>query len=496
MQEWNTLAQRMILGSDANPAPFTSDRSELQTFFASLQALPPQQQLLQALAGLQWLRKLGAPFRHEAINPTAVPEECATASSAVGALIQTGLQARQTALLAEVFEALAQHQLQVAPELLVDCLQLATAQPELRVLMPLVCGKRGQQLAQWNSAWQFALTTDVSTLEGDALARHLALLRNRDHSAFQTLLTSLWSTLAAKDRQKIAALLATNPRQEDAPFLIECLSDRSLPVRQLATQTLAQLQDPTLIAHLQAIITRFVRMKPARLLRKGQLDVELPESFDKQWERYGIQENLEYSELGGKLGRKSSWLQQWLALLPPIVLLDTLQCRGDEYLKLAAQSDHSDVLLTGLANAALLHDDAEALAALWQLSTPKQQQQWHAPALNRARHHCREWLLTQLLDQADETPEKLCTVVFHLQRQHPPSRQFSQRLRPLLLTLVDQLPYWHQGHQQRLDELAFALDVADISDWISTLQTNTPARLENCLRWLHCRQQLHQELPS
>lgn len=497
MQEWNSLAQRMILGSDANAAPFQSDNAILQPLFQALQARPAPQQLLHALAGLQWLRKLGSSFQHAALESDPAHDSLPTCNAAVTSLLRTALQTKQLPLLLEIFQRMQQHNQVLPADLLVDGLTLAESHPLLQSTIAGTLGNRGHWLAQQNPAWQFAAQPDWHQLQGEQLLTHLRILRDAAPDRFLQTVETLWPSLAAKDRQKLLTLFEPVPQSDAHAFLTRCRQDRSQAVRQLATRLLIRLQDASLLEQVSATVSAHVRLTSGGLLRRSQLETNLPEAFDSTWESAGIQENLEYIEPLGKVGRKSSWLHQWLALLPSQRLLTTLNTDAETYLKLAAKHDHATTLLSAWANAALLHDDAEALRTLLPQIPAKQMANWQRALMPMAHDACRDLLLLSALQSPTEkdTPA-LATVLNHLEWNHPLSPSLSMLLLEHLLRDVDKIPYWYQGLQQRIDQLPFALEPQQLPHWIARLEPNTPARLEGCLRWLHSRHQLLQELPS
>lgn len=496
MQEWHSLAQRMILGSDANAAPFQSDNTDVQPLFQALQARPAPQQLLHALAGLQWLRKLGSSFQHAALESAPAHDSLPTSNTTVNTLLRTALQTRQLPLLLEIFQRMQQYNQILSADLLVDCLTLAEAHPLLQSTIAGTLGNRGHWLAQQNPAWQFATQPDWHQLQGEQLLIHLRILRDTAPDSFLQTVETLWPSLAAKDRQKLLTLFESALQPEAHAFLFRCRQDRSQAVRQQTTRLLIQLQDTSLLEQVNATINAHVRLTSGGLLRRTQLEIDLPDAFVKAWEGAGIQQNLEHIEPIGKVGRKSSWLHQWLALLPSQRLLTALNTDAEAYLKLAAKHDHATILLSAWANAALLHDDADALRALLPQIPTKQMANWQRALLPMARGACRDLLLFSALQHPLEkdTPA-LASVLNYLEWNRLLSPSLSTLLLEHLLRASDKIPYWYQGLQQRIDQLAFALEPQQLPHWIARLEPNTPARLEGCLRWLRCRHQLHQELP-
>ncbi len=494
MQEWNALSTRLVLGSDANSTPFTTDDPSLQAFFDKLRPEPPSRQLVLALAGLQWMRKLGSTFGHEAItHTTAIPIK-ALPSPAVREILRSALRSRQSELLLETLGLMKAHHLQIPPDLLTDCFTWSETVPRIQSLVTALAGDRGAWLAKQNLAWHFAASKETDTLQAEALLWQLKDQRLNDPDGFYAMLHSVWDALSVKDRQNLLSVLDIAPHTNDLPFLQQCAQDRSQGVRQIAGKMRARLKDSAVITLAQSVVAAHVSIARRGILRRSELEIGLPENFDKAWDSWGIQENLEHIPTAGKLGRKSAWLHQWLALLSPRTLVEALGTNAEDYLSLAAKSDYAAMLCSAWAQASLLHTDADALAMVMTRVPDTQLNLWLQSLLPQAFGPCHEILLSIALSPptgniAMPLPDILRAV--HDAGKMPP------RLSPLLLKYLtrdaESISYSYAGMQQRLNELAFNIDLSQIPEWIAQLEARLPEGLEGCLRWLRIRHQLHLE---
>lgn len=495
MQEWYALATRLVLGSDANATPFTTDDPTLAHFFRQLPAGSPSRQLVLALAGLQWMRKLGQSFTHETTEISATPEIQPIASATTIDILQKALLARQHALLSEALRLMQHHQQLLPPELLVDCFTLAEKSSPLQTLVIAVAGKRGEWLARQNPAWQVA-TTD--TTNGNALVALLSEQPAGDGDSFLQTLISLWNTLTAKDRQKVLTQLEqTPPRPSSLPFLQKCQQDRSQSVRLSIARQRARLLDASLLHMALNVITPSLCIERRGLLRHAEFEVRLPASFDKAWEVVGIQENLEQIAIAGKLGKKSAWLHQWLSLVSGNDLVTALDTTSEEYLSLAGQSDYADALYSAWAHSALLHNDLPALQTLIKQLPETRTTRWLRELMPMAQGHCRDELLTFAVAPPSGTLAlPLADILGFSMAGGPHSEPVSNALLDHLTRNNESNYYHNSGTSQRFDLLAFYVPVTLLPQWITRLEARNNPALESCLRWLRIRQQLHQEFQS
>lgn len=494
MQEWNALSTRLVQGSDANSTPFTTEDPSLQTFFEQLRSEPPSRQLVLALAGLQWMRKLGSTFEHETITSSRVVNTNPEPSLATREILRAALQSRQCDLMVETLVLMKMHNLMLPPELLTDCFTLAEKIPKLQLLVTQLAGERGAWLARQNSAWQYVTNNDPHALHGDALIVLLREQRVNEIDAFFHTLSSLWDALSVKDRQKTLSLFDITPQSSDLAFLQRCQQDRSQGVRQVAGRLRARLEDSAVLSMARTVVESNVSITRRGLLRRSELEVKLPEMFDKAWEVFGVQENLEHITTAGKLGRKSVWLHQWLALLPTRLLIEMLDTEAEDYLSLASKSDYNSLLCSSWAHAALLHNEADALRLVMKHVPDSLLNQWLQTLLPQAYGACREILLEITLSPPTG---KIALPLVDIIRAIHDTGQLPTRISPLLLKYLtrdaESVSYSYAGMQQRLNELAFDIDVSQIPEWIAHLEARLPEGLEGCLRWLRIRQQLHQE---
>jgi hypothetical protein len=209
----------------------------------------------------------------------------------------------------------------------------------LRPFIAPLLDARGRWLASVNKHWSWAtgntesIEDAVSSFEiGSKSARALAFqtIRAADANRARALLETTWKQDAAPERKEFIALLETNLSDADEPFLETALAtDRSSDVRDTAAELLAKLPGSAFNARMKdrlRPILRVTKPKAKNILEKvkdgvqealgstnARLEIELPESFDPDWAKDGIQEKVPQGT-----GQKQYWVQQLMryATLP------------------------------------------------------------------------------------------------------------------------------------------------------------------------------------
>jgi hypothetical protein len=219
-------------------------------------------------------------------------------------------------LLEEYLKLLGEQGVRLAHRDLPQLLNLGSGNTTYRPLITNLLDTRGRWLASLHKNWSWA-TGNTESLEdavqsfetGSKSARVLALqtIRERDAHRARELLETTWKQDAAPERKEFIAVLRTNLSDADEAFLENALSDRSSDVRDIATDLLGDLPDSAFNARMRE------RLRPMLIVKKGKLEVELPDAFDQSWAKDGIQEKAPQS-----VGQKQWWVQQLMrhATLP------------------------------------------------------------------------------------------------------------------------------------------------------------------------------------
>lgn len=335
--------------------------------------------------------------------------------------------------------AVAEKGLQIPPAFIPALLEISKHSKAIRPLVSAVVGPRGQWLAQQNSDWKSLLTLagnesdealdEVIWEEGNTAQRvdYLRKIRAGDTAAALTLLQSVWKQEAAAVRQELLQTLHTGLSLADEEWLESCLDDRSKGVRHTAATLLGGLQDSAFSQRHQLKLGDWLSIQKksgmlSKLSGKQELIVNLPESWDKTWQRDGIEEKPPRGT-----GAKAWWLQQSLALVPPRVWADKWSLPVETILAMLKKHDWAAAMITGWQSALLAYPDPEWITEWLSKVSHESTELWSALAPEQAEN-----IVLALLKKGGEGND--LSLLNRL--LHPWSETFSKQLLPLLITAI------------------------------------------------------------
>lgn len=365
MADWDRLVEQAIVGTGRNPAPLLVSAPVLEKLLAQLHKFDPETQFLQTAALLTQYRAVGVmPQQMKAAPLPPCPAEARPVASArAAAYLHQGMGQADLKLIGEWLKSAADRQWRVPVELWPTLLDLAAQQRQLLPDLEPCLDERARWLMTLNPAWQFAESQRLQ--EGDwhegnfpARLRFLETLRQTAPDQARELLAAGWAQEPAKERAAFLATLRIQLGMGDAPFLEDCLNDRSELVRVEAARLLCRLPDSTLLHTLLTEISTYLWFKKGWLGKK--LNVALPAGFQASWLRLGVKEKLISAE---GIGQKASWLAQLLAFVPPARFAQHQQVTLDELMQHTLSSDFADALLRGWLEGAAAHADHEVVLA-------------------------------------------------------------------------------------------------------------------------------------
>ncbi len=342
-------------------------------------------------------------------------------------------------------EQVAGKRLRVPVSFIPALMEQARQSRAIRPAISAAIGQRGHWLAAQNPDWQSLLTLAPDAAEQDASvweegnpaqrSEYLHHLRRQQPAAARELLQTVWKQEAAQVRQDFLQTLRTNLSADDEAWLESCLDDRSKGVRQLAAELLGALPDSAFSQRMQTLFNGWldVQAKSGLLNKLGgkkALQISLPESWEKSWQRDGIEEKPPQGK-----GAKAWWLEQALSCIPPVYWTQRWQLPPSDLLELAEKSDWKSALLNGWQTALLRYPDS-AWAKVWLArSDPR-----HSPLWQTLSPADAESTAIGLLQRNDSL--ELLDVLTHL--PHPWGRDFSlQVLKQLQVRTNCQQQYVH-----------------------------------------------------
>ncbi|NNJ13273.1 hypothetical protein EKD04_023390 [Chloroflexales bacterium ZM16-3] len=311
-----------------------------------------------------WLPPLSAaqPF------PPCQPDDLPPCSARAGAHLSQMLAGTHAAALPEWLAALSAVGRAVPASLLPALLDHGWAKASLQPLIAPALGARGRWLAGLNPDWDYAsgagaaaAQEDVTLLweTGSPAARLtlLAELRASEPDRARDLLVASWASEKVDDREGFLAALAQGLCMADEPFLEQALNDRSERVRKASADLLATLTESALSGRMVARASQYLRWDADA---KPQIEVTLPEEYDKAMQRDGIVRKPARSGMG----EKAWWLSQMIEQIPPDAWCKLWDASPSEILKAKMPKEWRDLLLSSWSEAARRHGDQEWLEAL------------------------------------------------------------------------------------------------------------------------------------
>ncbi|NEV64540.1 DUF5691 domain-containing protein [Thiorhodococcus minor] len=505
MELWGDLVRTALLGTERGGKTWSSD-GRLGEALTALQGqdAEPGAQLLRCAAVVGTYAQAGrAAMRRTTPPPQPAAPDSRPVPASAGHLRLILGDERLRHLLGEWLGLLAQRGLRVPETSIPTLLGMAVRDQGLRRAIMAVIGAKGHWLAAQNPEWAPLLDAsdgqgrDDALWETGSLEQRLAWLiqlRLEDPESARARLAEVWKQEGARERRRLIEALSQGLESQDAEFLTAALADRSKEVRSYAAELLAKLPDSTLQARLRELLGGWLTLAPKAGLiaklkgRRGQLDVRLPEAWDKAWERLGISEKAPKG-----LGQKAWWLEQMLGLVDPRHWAESWQSSPEEIIALVEGHDWQKPLLAGWQRATLRFSDTDWARALlrgipasspqlWALLGPPEQEDLVATMITMP---CASELFQRGFDRLDSLEhawsaafsEALLQACLQRFRHQSPDRDgygcyralrhAAARLDPALLQRAEQAfePYiqdaspWQKIATEMLDVLRFRSDM-------------------------------------
>lgn len=277
----------------------------------------PERQILSgaALLGLTQTAGRLIPSAVAPLPPVARPETRPYISSAAAWRAAEVFQNRP-ALLPEWFSAVDKNGKIIPPVLLPDALEFARRHKSYRSVILSISGERGRWLAQLNPEWSPMVAPqdrDTQTVwQTGTRDERLALWRElleEDGTAARAMLLASWESEDPKDRAEFIKILEPHVLPEDESLLESSLDSKLKDVRDAARAALINLPGSALVDRLFQTTLQFLHWNGR------ELEVTLPENYEKSWRREGILEKP--PSYGAKVGERAFWMSQFVEAVPP-----------------------------------------------------------------------------------------------------------------------------------------------------------------------------------
>ncbi|MBU6952097.1 DUF5691 domain-containing protein [Hahella sp. HN01] len=501
MQEWNDSVKRLILGCDAQDAPWTAPSAELGAALDKMAEEPAERRLLKAAVMFNFTRLVGQSHQRALAVAPAQSDSVEQCSERAEELLRAALRAKDTRLLAEYLTTLADAGRVSPPAALADLFDAALNQPRLQVSLRHVMGARGRWLCGLNPKWETLrsdapASEELAHLSGVARVDAFRRLREADPAAALNQLNAIWKDEPAKERAALLEVMKVGLNPNDAEFLAACVDDRSLPVRYQATRFLAQLGDASVLTPLREWLASALQLQKA-LLKKSQLNIEPPKDFDKSWEKWGVKEDLSHLPNRTKVGKRAGWFYQVLALLPPRVSAEILQASLEQTIDLYRRSDYAEAALLALSEGAMLHGDVTYFETLFPALTEVERTEYLGGlAAGFAAEKIEPLILPALQAAMKKDSQFWLPVLYQLKAFSRLTPKLSEAIAEMIRAKILEGESWYYDAHQTIDQLAYQFSLTSYEKIRSLLEPLQDDRTNPLLAVYKNRVDFHKELQS
>lgn len=289
MQFWNEIVNTAVLGTEKKPVSLATLPSPLQEAAAIIvehTATDKEEQFLQLAAlGLNFRRSGSKPPQPSALLfPEAPPETRPYCPPRATQIAKDILAEDNVSLLAYWLDHCVQAQKLTSPELVPTLLNRAVNHKNIQQATAIVCGKRGEWLGRFNSAWTFSAAEDQEELwqTGTPDQRKIVLwrMRQKDPAKTREWLLQTWPQENANSKAELLKQLDGTVQDEDEPWLTDLLAEKSQKVKDEAQNLIKQLPTSALVKRYVALIQPLIVLKKEKallgMMTKTSLQIQMP----------------------------------------------------------------------------------------------------------------------------------------------------------------------------------------------------------------------------
>ncbi len=305
------------------PEPFNEDLNVAAAAISQNAGIDREERFLQTAALVLNYRQCGATAmqQQEVTLPVAEKEEKTYCSTTALQLLKDILQQESNSLLYLWLNRCNEKGLLVTPRLVPPLLQKAEQQKNLRELIVQCCGKRGEWLARFNPAWNFASTLNDEELwqTGTPEQRRQVLQRIKITDAVKAgeWLRQTWPQENAAGKLELLKAFAVNLTSQDVEWLESLLTEKSQRIKEEALNQLKQIPSSGIVQQYQQVLQQAVVLKKEKALlglsSKLVLQIQLPAAVDETIFTSGIEKLSSQS----KITDEQHILQQLISHVPP-----------------------------------------------------------------------------------------------------------------------------------------------------------------------------------
>ncbi len=318
---WKALTTTALLGTERQAMPSAAGTA---LAWVEKEGLSKEEALLGAAAAASLYRRSGLVLPLSAHPPVevAAPDDWKEPTSDQHGCFEAIMHhnSNRHDLMGELFDLMVKARVRPYRGWVFRVVEEAYKNAALRDHGLQIMGERGRWLAQFVEFGQWVTPSvlgEKAWEEGRLEERlgYLEQVRSTNPAEARERVQSVWAQESHEVRARMLQALADHLSLEDEPFLESCLDDKRKEVRSAAQELLNQMPESRLVGRMIERAKPLLEFTPAGMLglKKAKLEVRLPEKFEKDWTRDGIeQKSVPYG-----MGEKAWWLQQIVERVPP-----------------------------------------------------------------------------------------------------------------------------------------------------------------------------------
>ena len=338
----------------------------IDQFISQIESESPEWQILLTAGSFAIYKQAGLIAEPgPQIFASAASESLATApSNALPLLTRIFVEGKYVPLRSQVIDILASQNLLIPAQLVPILLTQGNQLLSLRSQIARIVGQRGRWLSQFKDEWNWVLKFNPELPENaesiwqegtlEQRCNILEKFRAKDPIKSIDLLENIWKQEKADVRAKLLVTFEIGLSNQDELFLEQTLNDRADKVRKIASSLLSRLKGSNLTQRM--VLRAFTFM----YYHNHSLVVRPPVNFGDDWERDGI-----LFETPQKIDPENWWMKQIIARVPPENWENHFRLPAVQCIQIIQQNNHSDVILEGLIESALLYKDLNWIIPLW-----------------------------------------------------------------------------------------------------------------------------------
>lgn len=275
MEHWNQIVTAAMMGTDkvpVNAAALPAELSEAAAIITANANNSQEEKFLQLAALLMNFRQCGitALPNPGIINSQSPEESLPYCSNNAMQVLRDVVSEDMDSLTLLWLELCTQKQQLIHPVYVPMMLEQASFNKSWQPMVTSCCGKRGEWLSQFNSAWKFSANQSVGDAwqTGSPEQRKQVLRHQRaaNPQAAITMLQAVWAQEDANTKQGFLALLEENISDNDLPFLEPLLTEKSKKVKGEVFRLLLLIPGSSLIKKYEDTLKKLVVLQKEKTL--------------------------------------------------------------------------------------------------------------------------------------------------------------------------------------------------------------------------------------